>query len=81
VETPPSKPTLALSPPPSFFRDVDEGDSAHGGGTRVRSTLQAHLRVLGSSRTPSRYSRSPSRSGVKRSFHPHSHNVFASDAV
>ena len=79
VETPPSKLILALSPPPSFFRDVDEGDSTHGGGTR--STLQTHVRFLGSSRTPPRYSRSPSRSGVKRSFHPLSHNVLAHDTV
>ena len=72
VETPPSELALVLSPPPPFFRNMDEGDSTYGGGTR--STLQAHVHISDSSRTPS-------RSGVKRSFHPRSHNVLASDTV
>ena len=79
AETPPSKLALALSPSPSLFSRVDEGGSFHEGGTV--SASQDHVLVFGSSRTPSRYPRSSSRSGRKRSFPPRSHDGLPSDAM
>lgn len=79
VETPLSKLTLVLSPPPSLFSQTGEGDSAHGGGTR--SAFQDHVRVPDSSRTPSRYPRASSRSQPKRSSPPRSHSGLPNGAV
>ena len=73
VETPSSK--LA----PSFFSRMDEGDSARGGG--ARSVFQDHVRVPNSSRTPSRYRRSSSRSKLKRSSPCRSHARLPSNIV
>ena len=79
VETPLSKLTLVLSPPPSLFSQTDEGDSVHGGGTR--SAFQDHVRVPDSSRTPSRYPGASSRSQPKRSSPLRSHSGLQNGAV
>lgn len=75
VETPPLRLALALSPPPSPFR----GDYIHGGDTR--SAFQAHVRVSGLPRTPSRFPRGPSRLGFKRPIHARFRDGLASGTV
>ena len=71
VETPLSKLAPVLSSPPSVFSQID------GGGTRSASPDH----VLDSSRTPSRYPRSSSRSELKKSFPPRSHDCLQNNTV
>ena len=79
VETPSARLPLALSPPPSVFRGVGEGNSVHRGGTR--SVFQPHVCVPGSSRESSRYPTNAPRSGLKGPFPPRSHDDLPDGSV
>lgn len=76
AEIPPSALALVSTPPPSHFREMDQGDPVDESGTR--SPGRDHVRVCDLPRTPSRYVRNSSRLGVGISFTSRSHSGLSS---